>query len=113
MLWVIFVAFPLGVAVAMALAPRTPRWVWAFVIAGVIAIECALLGKPSTTWELRHVLAAWLLAIIFPWASVALYVWLMPYPARPVLTAVWLPFVYNLALVIGLVFGDISEFISQ
>ena len=113
MLWIVFLAAPIVIALALATVTRVPKYQWLTGFAVIAAFECILIGKPSHSWEVTHVLSAWVLGNIFPWGMAGLYLWLAPYPRRAILVASVLPVIYTIALVIGLVVGDMSGLIPQ
>ena len=113
MLWVILPVVALMLAVPVAARYRMPRWGWLIVATIIIFVECAFYGKASPSWELRHVIASWFFLIVLPWASVAVYLWFSRYPANPVGTALGVPAVYVLALVVGFAVGDMSGLVPQ
>jgi len=113
MLGYVFAANIVVAAIAVAVFTRVPKHWWVVALSLVAALECALTGKASPSWETQHVAASWLLGIVFPWGTVALYLWLTPYPRRAFLVASGVPLVYLVAVVIGLTYGDSSGLIPQ
>jgi hypothetical protein len=113
MLWLILVLLAVAATVPIAAAKGMPRWGWLAITVIAAGAECMLLGKPSPSWETRHVVASWVLTIILPWAAVAMFLWFSRYPSRPIFTMLGLLIVYALVTVIGLVAGDISGLVPQ
>lgn len=113
MLWLIIILLAVAAAVPIAAAAGMPRWGWIVITTFAAGTECALLGKASPSWELKHVIASWVFTIFFPWAAVAMYLWFSRYPARPILIAFGLLAVYTLVTIVGLVVGDMSGLVPQ
>ena len=90
-----------------------PRWGWLIVATIIASVECAFYDKASPSWELRHVIASWFFLILLPWVAVAVYLLRSRYPAHPVGTALGVPIVYVLALVVGFAVGDMSGLVPQ
>ena len=113
MLWVILPVVAVALMFPVAARYGMPRWGWLIVAAIITCVECAFYGKASPSWELQHVIASWFLLILLPWAAVAIYLWFSPYHSQLVATALGVPFVYVLALVVGFVVGDMSGLVPQ
>ena len=113
MLWVILPVVAVALAVPAAARYGMPRWGWLILATVITSVECAFYGKASPSWELQHVIASWVFLILLPWAAVAMHLWFSRYPAQPVGTALGVPFVYVLALVVGFVVGDMSGLVPQ
>jgi hypothetical protein len=75
-------------------------------------VEAILFGNVPS-WKFKDVFFTWLLVIVLPWVSVAIYLYLMPYPRRAVVTATGLPVVYALVFIVGATIGDVSGLIPQ
>ena len=113
MLWIVFAAAPIVIAFALASLTKVRKYHWITGFAIIAALECAFMGKAGPSWEVKHIVASWVLGNIFPWGIAGLYLWLTPYPRSAILVASVLPVIYIIALAIGLVIGDVSGLIPQ
>lgn len=111
--WICLVLIPALLGVALVLAPQVQKWKWLLLIGAINLIEVTLVGSPSASWEPKHVFSLWLLSIFIPWAGVTALIVLAPKPSKPIVTALGVPAVYFLLLVIGLVMGDSTGRIPQ
>jgi hypothetical protein len=113
MLIALFVGNLVAATMGVAFIRRVPRLGWLFIFMFLAVLECVVTGRASTTWEAKHVAAAWLFGSLLPWGATALYLFLTPYPRKAGLIACGVPIVYVLVLVAGLTYGDASGLIPQ
>lgn len=113
MLWPLFVAAPLVLAVGLSLLPRLSNRAWLYIIAAIAIFETMVLGNPDAAWEVQHVLALWLLGVLGPWLLSAVFLRVAHYPRRPVSTACGFAVVYFILLAAGLFAGDGLGLIPQ
>ncbi len=109
MRWPITIVILFAALVYFAPMVGLPRKSWIVITALIAIAECALMGKTSPSWELKHVIASWLLFIILPWLAVGIYLWTNPYPDRhPGFTAIGVLIVFVISTTIGFVVGDMG-----
>jgi hypothetical protein len=113
MQWIPFVAVPVLLAIGLGAMPRVSRHAWFIVIASVVVAEIAVVRTPSTSWQLQHILAAWVLGVILPWVMSAFFLWAVHYPKHNILAAFGFAVVYFLSLTVCLAAGDAFRLIPQ
>jgi hypothetical protein len=113
MLWLVFLVVPILVGASIVSFHSVPRWGWLLLI-GIIAVtEIALMGKPSPSWQGKHVIALWVLGVLLPWGGVAAFIARTSRSKRRILAAVSLPMIYFFLIAIGFVLGDSFGLIPQ
>lgn len=113
MSWIPLLVVPFVLAVGLAVTRAVSQKVWLLVIAAIVFAEIVLVGKPSPSWESKHLISLWAVGIFLPWGIAAIFVAYMPYQRKPLLTALGMPVVYFVSLVIRLAVGDSLGLIPQ
>lgn len=113
MAWLPLIAAPIVLAFALAVVRAASQKVWLLVIAAIVFAEIVLVGKPSASWESKHLISLWAFGIFLPWGIAAIFVTYMPYQQKPLLTALGVPVAYFVSLAIGLAVGDSLGLIPQ
>jgi hypothetical protein len=111
--WTIIFVIVFTAAIPVAAKVGMPRWGWIVIATIIVVADCAIMGKASPSWELKHVIASWFFLIILPWVAITTYLWFSRYPARPWPTAIGVPVVFVVALAMGLLVGDMSGLVPQ
>lgn len=113
MTWLPLIATPIVLAFALATVRAVSQRVWLLVIAAIVFAEIALVGKPSVSWEIKHLISLWVFGIFLPWSIAAMFLAYMPYQQKPRRTALGVLVAYFVSLAIGLAVGDSLGLIPQ
>jgi hypothetical protein len=105
-LWIPFVVAPFVIAFAMVLGKHILRLYWLGLFVLVACAEVMLLGSPSPNWSVQNVVATWTLTIFLPWVSVAIWLFVSPFPKDAWITGLGLPIAFFLFAGIGYFVGD-------
>ena len=93
---------PVVFAFAMGLAGAGSKRKWTLAILAVAICQSLAIAFVVPRAEIAGGL---LIAVLFPWAFVAVFVSFSPYPRRAVLVAIILPLIYAVTLAAGAIVG--------
>lgn len=98
----ILLAPPVILALAMGLIASGSKRAWALALLAIAAAQSTIV---LFVVPMAEIPGALIFNVLTPWLLVGGYLALSPYPRRPILVAVFVPFVYAGALAMSVVVG--------